>query len=133
MSKELIQSESLMSSSKYVLESFLVQLYSWFGISSGLNGKKYIREFFPAIFSKPSAFPFLDSFVTVTSIGATYLMVQKKAECWAVWLLTDTIATYLYFAKGIKFVGIEYLVFCFIAVFGLWNWIQEFKNYPQKV
>jgi len=89
---------------------------------------KNLHQFFPTIFNKPSAFPYWDSFVTVTSIGATYLMVQKKAECWAVWILTDAIATYLYFAKGIKFVGIEYLVFCFIAAFGLWNWIQEYRT-----
>ncbi len=89
---------------------------------------KNLNEFFPTVFSRPSAFPYLDSFVTVMSIGATYLMVQKKAECWAVWILTDTIATYLYFAKGIKFVGIEYLVFCFLAAFGLWNWIKEYKT-----
>jgi len=90
---------------------------------------KNLHEFFPSVFSKPSAFPYLDSFVTVLSIGATYLMVQKKAECWAVWLLTDMIATYLYFAKEIKFVGLEYLVFCFIAAFGLWNWINEARSY----
>jgi len=88
---------------------------------------KNLHEFFPLLFTKPSAFPYLDSFVTVTSIGATYLMVQKKAECWAAWILADIIATYLYFAKGIMFVGIEYLVFCFIAAFGLWNWIKEYK------
>jgi len=89
---------------------------------------KNLHDFFPVIFSKPSAFPYLDSFVTVMSIGATYLMVQKKAECWAVWIVTDAIATYLYFAKGIKFVGIEYLVFCFIAAFGLWHWIKAYRS-----
>lgn len=90
---------------------------------------KNLHEFFPAIFNKPSAFPYLDSFVTVMSIGATYLMVEKKAECWAVWMAADAVATYLYFAKGIKFVGLEYLVFCFIAAFGLWHWIGEYRKY----
>jgi nicotinamide mononucleotide transporter len=90
---------------------------------------KNLHEFFPMIFSKPSAFPYADSFVTVMSIIATYLMIQKKVECWAVWLLVDAIACYMYFVKEIKFVGIEYLVFCFIAAFGLWNWIKETKSY----
>lgn len=90
---------------------------------------KNLHEFFPMLFSKPSAFPFADSFVTVLSIVATYLMVQKKVECWGVWLLVDAIACYLYFAKGIMFVGIEYLVFCFIAAFGLWNWNREARSY----
>src|SRR5271170_6749272 len=71
---------------------------------------KNLHLFLPTVFNKPSAFPYLDSFVSVMSIGATFLMVQKKVECWVVWILTDAIASYLYFAKGIKLVGVEYLV-----------------------
>jgi len=86
-----------------------------------------LHEFLPAVFSMPSAFPYLDSFVTVMSIVATFLMIQKKVECWILWIVIDVIATYMYFMKGIKFVGIEYLAFCFIAAFGLWNWTREFN------
>ena len=88
-----------------------------------------LHEILPVIFSKPSAFPYLDSFVTVMSIVATYLMIQKKVECWILWIVIDALATYLYFAKGIKFVGIEYFVFCFLAAFGLWNWMKEERKY----
>ena len=89
-----------------------------------------LHEWFPEIFSTPSAFPYLDSFVTVMSIVATFLMIQKKIECWVIWILVDIVATVLYFSKGIKFVGIEYLAFCFIAGFGLWKWYEEYKSYP---
>jgi nicotinamide mononucleotide transporter len=88
-----------------------------------------IHEIFPAIFPKPSAFPYLDSFVTVMSIITTFLMINKKIESWVLWILIDVIATYMYFVKGIKFVGLEYLLFCFIAAFGLWNWIREYRSY----
>ncbi|MEQ8364730.1 MAG: nicotinamide riboside transporter PnuC [Cyclobacteriaceae bacterium] len=88
-----------------------------------------LHEWFPIIFNQPSAFPYLDSFVTVMSIVATYLMIQKKVECWMIWIVVDVVATGLYFAKGIKFVGIEYLAFCFIAAFGLWKWMKEYKSY----
>jgi len=88
---------------------------------------KNLHEIFPTIFSVPSAFPYADSFVTVMSIVTTFLMIQKKIESWLVWIIVDGLATYLYFAKGIKFVGIEYLAFCFIAAFGLWNWIREYR------
>lgn len=91
---------------------------------------KNLSDLFPILFNKPSAFPYADSFVTVMSIVATYLMVQKKAECWFVWILVDAIACYLYFSKGIKFVGIEYVIFCFLAAFGFWNWRREYKMYP---
>lgn len=88
-----------------------------------------LHEWFPFLFNKPSAFPYLDSFVTVMSIITTFLMIQKKIECWILWIVIDILATYMYFMKGIKFVGIEYLVFCFIAAFGLWNWSREYKSY----
>lgn len=88
-----------------------------------------LHEWLPVIFQKPSAFPYLDSFVTVMSIVATYLMIQKKVECWIIWILVDVIATYMYFAKEIKFVGVEYLVFCFLAAYGLVNWMREHRNY----
>ena len=88
-----------------------------------------IHEIFPVMFPKPSAFPYLDSLVTVMSIITTFLMINKKIECWILWILIDVIATYLYFAKGILFVGAEYAVFCVIASFGLWNWIREYRSY----
>ncbi len=86
-----------------------------------------LHELIPSFFPLPSAFPYLDSFVMSVSIAATYLMVEKKAECWAAWILADIVATYLYFAKGILIVGIEYFVFCLIAAFGLWRWSKEAK------
>ena len=92
----------------------------------------HLHEWLPGIFALPSAFPYIDSFVTVMSIVATFLMVRKNVECWAVWILVDAVATGLYFVKGIKFLGLEYLVFCFIAAFGLWNWIKEYRSYFTK-
>ena len=88
-----------------------------------------IHEILPAIFPKPSAFPYLDSFVTVMSIITTFLMINKKVESWIFWILIDVIATYMYFKKGIKFVALEYFVFCFIAAFGLWHWTREYRSY----
>ena len=92
-----------------------------------------LSTLFPVLFNKPSAFPYADSFVTVMSIVATYLMVQKKVECWLVWILVDAVACYLYFSKEIKFVGIEYVVFCFIAAFGFWHWRRKFLGYDATV
>lgn len=98
--------------------------------SAGLGGTaSKLSVWLPSLFSKPSAYPYMDSFVTITSIIAQYWMLQKKAECWILWIMADVIATYLYFAKEIKFLGLEYLAFCFIASYGLWNWIREHNSY----
>jgi len=87
-----------------------------------------LHGLFPKVFSLPTAYPYWDSFVAVISITATYLMVQKKVECWIAWILADIIATYLYFAKGILFLSLEYFIFCLIAAFGFWKWQQDSKR-----
>lgn len=88
-----------------------------------------LHEWLPLAFSQPSAFPYLDSFTSVLSVWATFLLMGKKLACWFVWLLTDLILTYLYFAKGIKFLGLEYAGFCLLAGYGAWHWQREYRRY----
>jgi nicotinamide mononucleotide transporter len=90
-----------------------------------------LHEWVPLIFTKPSAAPYLDSFITVMSIMATFLMIQKRVECWAIWVLVDIVATYLYFVRDIKFYSLMYFAFCVIAAFGFWNWWREHKSYSK--
>jgi nicotinamide mononucleotide transporter len=91
-----------------------------------------LNQLFPTIFSSPSAAPYIDSFITVMSVMATFFLIQKKIESWAIWLAVDVIATYLYFVRDIKLYGLLYLVFCFIAAFALWNWVREYKSYTGR-
>ena len=111
------------------------QLVLWAGM--GVVGTLVMGTFaqnlhvwLPGVFSQPSAFPYLDSFTTVMSIVATYLMIQKRVECWYVWLLVDVILTYVYFIKGVKVVSIEYGIFCLIALQGAYLWTREYRTYP---
>ena len=116
--------------------SFLDRKEFWTIFIAGVAGTflfgtlaQNIHDIFPRIFPIPSAFPYLDSFVTVMSIITTFLMINKKIESWIFWILIDVIATYMYFVKEIKFVALEYLIFCFVAAFGLWNWTREYRSY----
>lgn len=86
-----------------------------------------LHHWFPSFFPLPSAYPYVDSFITVMSIVTTFLMIQKKVECWIIWIVIDVVATYLYFIKGVKFYSFEYLVFTILATFGLLNWRREAK------
>jgi nicotinamide mononucleotide transporter len=88
-----------------------------------------LHEFFPGVFSLPSTFPYMDSFTTIIAIVATYLMVEKKIECWIAWTIGNIVGTYMYFTKGIMLVGFEYFAFCLIAMYGFWGWQKEFKTY----
>lgn len=88
-----------------------------------------LHEWIPSVFSKPSAAPFLDSFITVMSILATFYMIQKKVESWVIWLLVDIVCTYLYFVRNIKLYSFLYLIFCGIAIYAIWNWVREYRSY----
>jgi nicotinamide mononucleotide transporter len=92
-----------------------------------------LHEWLPLLFNLPSAYPFVDSFILVMSVITTFLMVQKKIECWIIWIIIDIVATYLYFIKEAMFFSVEYLVFTGIATFALWNWSKEYKGYTKSV
>ncbi|HMJ70624.1 MAG TPA: nicotinamide riboside transporter PnuC [Cyclobacteriaceae bacterium] len=94
----------------------------------GLSATR-LHDWVPSVFSLPSAAPFQDSFITVVSILAQYYMLQKKAECWILWLLVDILATYVYFTRELMFSSALYFVFCWVAFYALWNWIREYKSY----
>jgi nicotinamide mononucleotide transporter len=93
---------------------------------------KNLNTLLPAVFPRPSASPYLDSFITVMSIVTTFYMIQKKVECWIIWIIVDVVATYLYFIRDIKLYSLLYLVFTFIAAYGLWNWIREYRSYKTQ-
>ena len=99
-------------------------------VSTGLLGtfSSNLHTLFPVLFSQPSAFPYLDSFTTVMSIVGTFLMIEKRLECWYVWLMVDVISTYMYFVKDVKLVSAEYFVFCFLAALGARNWTKAYRN-----
>lgn len=88
-----------------------------------------LHQILPAVFSAPSAMPFVDSFIAVMSVIVTFYMIQKKIECWIMWLIIDIVATWVYFIRDIRFTSMLYLIFCLIAAYALYNWIREYRNY----
>lgn len=89
---------------------------------------KNLHEFFPKLFSLPSAFPYMDSFTTVMSIVATFMLMKKKVEAWWMWLAIDLISTYMYFVKDVKLYSVLYAVFCVIATFGAMEWTRKYRK-----
>lgn len=90
-----------------------------------------LHEWFPWVFAAPSAFPYADSFILVMSVITTFFMIQKKIECWIIWIIVDVVATYLYYIKGIMLYSVLYFAFTIIAAFGLWHWIKEYRGYSR--
>lgn len=84
----------------------------------------HIHELFPALFASPAAFPYPDSFVTVLSILANWMLAQRKIENWILWIIVDIICTVMYAIKGIHFFSLQYFLFTLMAIYGLVHWIQ---------
>jgi len=75
-----------------------------------------------------AASPYLDALTTVMSFVATWLMAQKRVECWVYWLTVDVIGIGLYAAKDVLFIALLYVIYLGIASFGLVNWVKEMRG-----
>lgn len=104
-------------------------------IGSALMGHimGHIHLYMPNLFPQKASFPFLDAFTTVMSFAAQILMAHKKIECWYIWIIVDAIGIGLYFAKGVVFVSLLYLIFLILATKGLLNWKRLFHPVGQIV
>ncbi|MFM9948164.1 MAG: nicotinamide riboside transporter PnuC [Saprospiraceae bacterium] len=84
-----------------------------------------IHLYLPAYFKLPAAYPFMDSFVMVSSIFATILLAKKKIETWYLWIAVDIVCVFLYYKKGIYFLSLEYFIFLGLVLYGLYHWRKK--------
>ena len=66
--------------------------------------------------------PFLDSSVLVFSVIAQILMMQRRVENWAFWLLVNTIAVPLYYSRGYALTSALYAGFWVNAIVSWRAW-----------
>lgn len=94
------------------------------GLATALMGygMSHIHELLPSLFKDSAAFPYLDSLIAVASVVATILLTKKKLEAWYFWMAIDVLAVGVYYAKDVRVIAAEYVVFFFIAASGLLKW-----------
>ncbi len=66
--------------------------------------------------------PFPDSAVLVFSVIGQLLMMQRRVENWGFWLLVNTIATPLYFSRGLHLTAVLYAGFWINALVSWRSW-----------
>jgi nicotinamide mononucleotide transporter len=66
--------------------------------------------------------PFLDSAVLVFSVIGQVLMMQRRVENWAFWLLVNSIAAPLYFSRGLHLTAVLYAGFWINALVAWRAW-----------
>lgn len=82
----------------------------------------------PTLFPEAASLPAIDATTTIMSFAAQLLMMRRKLENWALWIVVDIVAVWLYWYKGVPFVALLYLVFLFNAVYGFVTWKKASKR-----
>ena len=81
----------------------------------------FILGFVFSTFSK-AEMPIIDSFTTVFSILATYMIVKKVLSNWLYFIIIDLASIYIYFSRDLHLSSILFLLYTIIAVYGYIKW-----------
>jgi nicotinamide mononucleotide transporter len=71
----------------------------------------------------------LDAICTSLFLVAMFLMAQKRIENWYFWIVGNTLAIYLFYAKGYTITSMQYVVFLILAIIGWDKW----RKSPLKI
>ena len=74
-----------------------------------------------------SVMPITDSFTTIFSLIATYMVVKKVLGNWLYWIVIDLVSVYLYFNRDLHLTSLLFVVYTIIAVFGYFSWVNRMK------
>lgn len=122
------QSIMLLSNQQRIRWSIIILLVttvSWWTMS-------HIHQWLPSIFTKPAAYPLLDSAIAVMSIMAMVFMAKRILENWILWLLVNILCVYVYAAKQILFTAVEYGLFFILAVIGFYQWMNSMRQLKEE-
>lgn len=81
-----------------------------------------IHEWLPTVFSEAASYPYVDATTTIMSLVAMWLMVRRHVESWVYWIIVDVVGIWLYYAKGVRFVSLLYVLLLALAIRGLTDW-----------
>jgi len=72
-----------------------------------------------------AAQPYVDSFVTWSSVVTTWMAARRIAENWLYWMAIDAVAAVLYFQQGRAPTGVLFAIYVVIAARGFQVWVRQ--------
>jgi nicotinamide mononucleotide transporter len=66
--------------------------------------------------------PYLDSFVTWSSVLVTWMVARRLIENWLYWIAIDSLAAYLYFTQQLLVTGLLFVIYVGIVIPGYFKW-----------
>lgn len=80
-----------------------------------------------------ASLPFADSIVLIFSVLAQFLLMRRKLENWAAWLIVNTVAIPVFLVKGLYLTAGLYGFFWVNAWLGLWTWLRIYRSTREAV
>jgi len=131
----------------YVVMSFL-GLYRWKKGGSGeqqdrpitrlsqrqhlyyIGGGSILALLFGYAFSEytPAAATYWDAFTTIFSVLATFMLVNKRLDNWAYWVIIDLAYAGLYASRGAYLFALLMLAYTIIAAVAFYRWLQVWEK-----
>ena len=71
---------------------------------------------------------YMDAFVMVFSIIATWMLTQKVLENWLYWMVIDSVAIVLYWNAGYLATVVLFMIYVILGVYGYSTWRKEFND-----
>ena len=87
-----------------------------------------ISIWLPDFFPERATFVYTDAMIAVMSIVASLLLAKLKLENWILWILVNLMSVVMYAMKGVMFVSLQYVIFLFMASYGLIEWRKNVRN-----
>ena len=81
-----------------------------------------IHLWLPHLFPVKATFVYTDAMIAVMSIAASLLCARLKLENWILWILVNVMSIAMYAMRGVMLVSIQYVIFFFMAIYGLTEW-----------
>lgn len=72
--------------------------------------------------------PLLDSFTTVFSLIATWMVTRRLIENWIYWICIDALTIYLYASRDLYIYATLSFVYTIIAVYGFLEWKKSLRT-----
>ena len=84
----------------------------------------FLMGFYFSIYTN-AALPLVDSFTTVFSVFATYMVAKKVLGNWLYWIVIDAVSVYLYFSRDLHLTSLLFMGYTIIAIFGYFSWLKR--------
>lgn len=72
---------------------------------------------------------YLDAFVMVFSIIATWMLAKKILQNWLIWIVVDSAAVFLYWKSGYHATIVLFILYVILAFYGYATWRKAYREY----